>query len=90
MRVSVSQEPETLWSAFGVGKGHLPILCAALAPGGIRVGLEDNVVYGYDAGGKNADSFTPSAFNYSANYSAGAAYRLSSPRTNVPAQYLFK
>ena len=32
------------WSAFGVGKSHLPILYAALALGGhIRVGLEDNV-----------------------------------------------
>ncbi|MDR3277706.1 MAG: 3-keto-5-aminohexanoate cleavage protein [Oscillospiraceae bacterium] len=41
------------WSAFGVGKGHLPILFASLALGGhIRVGLEDNVVYGYDADGK--------------------------------------
>jgi len=35
------------WSAFGVGAGHLPILYAALALGGhLRVGLEDNVVYG--------------------------------------------
>lgn len=41
------------WSAFGVGKGHLPILYATLALGGnIRVGLEDNVVYGYDKDGK--------------------------------------
>ena len=33
------------WSAFGVGKGHLPILFASLALGGhIRVGMEDNVV----------------------------------------------
>lgn len=41
------------WSAFGVGAGHLPILYAALALGGnIRVGLEDNVVYGKDAEGK--------------------------------------
>ena len=41
------------WSAFGVGKGHLPILYAALALGGhIRVGLEDNVVYGFDDAGK--------------------------------------
>lgn len=32
------------WSAFGVGKGHLPILYATLALGGhVRVGLEDNV-----------------------------------------------
>ncbi|BDF69308.1 3-keto-5-aminohexanoate cleavage enzyme [Oscillospiraceae bacterium] len=40
------------WSAFGVGKGHMPILFAALSLGGnIRVGMEDNVVYGYDEQG---------------------------------------
>ena len=40
------------WSAFGVGAGHLPIMYAALALGGhIRVGLEDNVVYGKDKDG---------------------------------------
>ncbi len=34
------------WSAFGVGKGHMPILYAALALGGnIRIGMEDNVYY---------------------------------------------
>ncbi len=34
------------WSAFGVGKEHLPILYAALALGGnIRVGMEDNIFY---------------------------------------------
>lgn len=41
------------WSAFGIGKGHLPIMFAALANGGhIRVGMEDNVVYGKDKDGK--------------------------------------
>ena len=36
------------WSAFGIGKGHLPIMYTALALGGnLRVGLEDNVVYGF-------------------------------------------
>lgn len=37
----------TKWSAFGIGKGHMPIMYAALAMGadGIRVGLEDNVLY---------------------------------------------
>lgn len=41
------------WSAFSVGAGHLPVMYAALALGGnIRVGLEDNVVYGFDAEGK--------------------------------------
>ena len=40
------------WSAFGVGAGHLPILFATLALGGhIRVGLEDNVIYGKDENG---------------------------------------
>ena len=41
------------WSAFGVGRGHLPILFAALALGGhVRVGLEDNVVFGVDETGQ--------------------------------------
>lgn len=41
------------WSAFGIGKGHLPVLFTALANGGhIRVGMEDNVVYGVDENGK--------------------------------------
>ena len=32
------------WSAFGVGKSHLPILMASLALGGhVRVGMEDNI-----------------------------------------------
>ena len=37
---------DATWSAFGIGKDHLPILFAALALGGnIRVGLEDNVYF---------------------------------------------
>lgn len=37
---------DATWSAFGIGKGHLPIMYATLALGGhIRVGLEDNVYY---------------------------------------------
>ncbi len=50
----VDKIPEgSTWSAFGVGKGHLPILYTALALGGhVRVGLEDNVVYGYDDNGE--------------------------------------
>ena len=41
------------WSAFGVGAAHLPIMYAALALGGhIRVGLEDNVVFGRDESGQ--------------------------------------
>lgn len=44
---------ECTWSAFGIGKGHLPVLFAALAKGGnVRVGMEDNVVFGYDDSGK--------------------------------------
>jgi uncharacterized protein (DUF849 family) len=38
---------DSTWSALGIGKGHLPIMYATLALGGhIRVGMEDNVVYG--------------------------------------------
>lgn len=34
------------WSAFGIGRGHMPILYATIALGGhIRVGMEDNVLY---------------------------------------------
>ena len=34
------------WSALGIGKGHIPILLAAIAMGGhIRVGMEDNVKF---------------------------------------------
>lgn len=44
---------ECTWSAFGIGKGHLPVMFTALANGGhIRVGMEDNVVYGVDKDGK--------------------------------------
>ena len=44
---------ECTWSAFGIGKGHLPVMFTALALGGnIRVGMEDNVVYGIDETGK--------------------------------------
>lgn len=41
------QLPEgALWSATGIGKGHLPILYGAIAQGGhVRVGLEDNLYY---------------------------------------------
>ena len=43
---------EITWSAFGIGKGHLPVMFNALAnEGGLRVGMEDNVVYGRDKEG---------------------------------------
>lgn len=35
---------DAIWSAFGVGKAHLPIFMATLAMGGhVRVGMEDNI-----------------------------------------------
>lgn len=35
------------WGALGIGKGHLPIIYATLALGGhVRVGMEDNIMYG--------------------------------------------
>lgn len=38
--------PGSTWSAFGVGKGAMETLYAAVAMGGnIRVGMEDNVLY---------------------------------------------
>lgn len=38
--------PGSTWSAFGVGKGAMEIMYAAVAMGGhIRVGMEDNVLY---------------------------------------------
>ena len=38
--------PGSTWSAFGVGKGAMEVMYAAIAAGGhIRVGMEDNVVY---------------------------------------------
>lgn len=41
------------WSAFGIGKGHLPIMFATLANGGhLRVGMEDNVIYGVNENGE--------------------------------------
>lgn len=37
---------ESTWSAIGIGRGHMPILMAAIAMGGhIRVGMEDNVLF---------------------------------------------
>lgn len=37
---------DSTWSAFGIGKAHLPILLTTIALGGnVRVGLEDNVYF---------------------------------------------
>ena len=42
------------WSAFGIGRGHMPILLTTVALGGhVRVGMEDNVLY---SKGQLADS----------------------------------
>lgn len=38
--------PGATWSAFGIGRHHMPIMYATLALGGhLRVGLEDNIYY---------------------------------------------
>lgn len=50
------------WSAFGIGKQHLPILYATLALGGhIRVGLEDNIYYSYGRLAKSNAEFVERA-----------------------------
>ncbi|NBI06174.1 3-keto-5-aminohexanoate cleavage protein [Senegalia massiliensis] len=47
---------DSTWSAFGIGKGHLPILLATIAMGGhVRVGLEDNIYYGKNVLATNED-----------------------------------
>ena len=44
---------EVTVSGFGIGKGHLPVMFSCLANDcHIRVGMEDNVVYGKDKEGK--------------------------------------
>lgn len=42
------------WSVSGIGKAHIPMMLAGLSLGcdGLRVGLEDNVVYGTDENGQ--------------------------------------
>lgn len=53
LQAAGSLPKEVTWSAFGIGKGHLPVMFSALANGGhIRVGMEDNVVFGVDENGK--------------------------------------
>ena len=41
------------WSVSGIGRAHMPMMLAGLALGcdGLRVGLEDNVMYGKDENG---------------------------------------
>ncbi|MGY8632063.1 3-keto-5-aminohexanoate cleavage protein [Bradyrhizobium sp. 14AA] len=53
---------DAVWSAFGIGAGHLPILLATLALGGhIRVGMEDNVFYAKGRLAKNNAEFVARA-----------------------------
>jgi uncharacterized protein (DUF849 family) len=42
------------WSVSGIGKTHMPMMLAGLALGcdGLRVGLEDNIMYGKDENGE--------------------------------------
>ena len=50
----VGKLPEgATWSVSGIGKAHMPMMLAGLALGcdGLRVGLEDNIMYGKDADG---------------------------------------
>ena len=45
---SLLPEGYPYWSAFGIGKAHLPVMLSTIALGGhIRVGMEDNIFYGY-------------------------------------------
>ncbi|WP_316859287.1 3-keto-5-aminohexanoate cleavage protein [uncultured Cohaesibacter sp.] len=50
------------WSAFGIGRGHLPILFATLALGGhVRVGLEDNIYFSKGVKATNTQLVTRAA-----------------------------
>ena len=54
LAILVGKLPEgATWSVSGIGKAHMPMMLAGLALGcdGLRVGLEDNVMYGKDADG---------------------------------------
>jgi uncharacterized protein (DUF849 family) len=44
--VQALPEQVTSWSATGIGRGHLPVVAAALSLGGhLRVGMEDNLFF---------------------------------------------
>lgn len=54
--------PGSTWSALGIGRGHLPVMYAALAMGGhVRVGMEDNVFYAKDVLADNNAQFVARA-----------------------------
>jgi len=44
---------DATWSVSGIGKAHMPMMLAGLALGcdGLRVGLEDNIMFGKDENG---------------------------------------
>ena len=45
---SLLPENYPYWSAFGIGRSHVPIMMTTIALGGhVRVGMEDNLVYAY-------------------------------------------
>lgn len=45
--VQALPEQVSSWSATGIGRSHLPVMAAALSLGGhLRVGMEDNLMYG--------------------------------------------
>ena len=53
LQLEGSLPQEVTVSGFGIGKGHLPVMFSMLANDAhIRVGMEDNVVYGKDKEGK--------------------------------------
>ncbi|SHI56776.1 Uncharacterized conserved protein, DUF849 family [Dethiosulfatibacter aminovorans DSM 17477] len=52
------------WSAIGIGRGHMPILMAAIAMGGhIRVGMEDNVLFAKGVLAESNSQFVTRAAN---------------------------
>ncbi len=49
---------DATWGALGIGRGHLPVMYAALALGGhVRVGMEDNIYYSKGALAKSNVEF---------------------------------
>lgn len=64
------------WSALGIGKGHIPIMLAAIAMGGhVRVGMEDNVYY---KAGELAES-NAQLVQRAANIIREASYEVATP-----------
>ena len=78
--------PGSTWSAFGVGKGAMEIMYAAIAAGGnIRVGMEDNVVYA-----RNPDGTKIMATNLMLVQRAANAIRAFGNEVATPAAWLGK